>query len=151
MWITFFLPVCVVCVVKVVISFVVIENSTVGNVVVSFVVGEDSNDKDSLVDDADVDSCVDLSVIYYDKLKDVVNRFFSLFQSFFFKFNIQFHIKVEMYYLFLRQKRRQFVLTHLFKNTSRKWYSYQTFTLYDNCTYFSLSVTICRYQSKFYL
>lgn len=116
----FFLPVCVVCVVKVVISFVVIENSTVGNVVVSFVVGEDSNDKDSLVDDADVDSCVDVSVIYYDKLKDVVNRSFSLFQSFFLKFNIQFHIKVEMYYLFLRQKRRQFVLTHLFKNTSRK-------------------------------
>lgn len=112
MWITFFLPVCVVCVVKVVISFVVIENSTVGNVVVSFIVGEDSNDKDSLVDDADVDSCVDVSVIYYDKLKDVVNRSFSLFQSFFFKFNIQFHIKVEMYYLFLRQKRRQFVLTH---------------------------------------
>lgn len=72
----FFLPVCVVCVVKVVISFVVIENSTVGNVVVSFVVGEDSNDKDSLVDDADVDSCVDLSVIYYDKLKDVVSVIF---------------------------------------------------------------------------
>lgn len=109
----FFLPVCVVCVVKVVISFVVIENSTVGNVVVSFVVGEDSNDKDSLVDDADVDSCVDLSVIYYDELKDVVSVIFL-------KFNIQFHIKVEMYYLFLRQKRRQFVLTHLFKNTSRK-------------------------------
>lgn len=116
----FFLPVCVVCVVKVVISFVVIENSTVGNVVVSFVVGEDSNDKDSLVDDADVDSCVDLSVIYYDKLKDVVNRFFFPFSVIVFKFNIQFHIKVEMYYLFLRQKRRQFVLTHLFKNTSRK-------------------------------
>lgn len=76
----FFLPVCVV---KVVISFVVIENSTVGNVVVSFVVGEDSNDKDSLVDDADVDSCVDLSVIYYDKLKDVVNRFFPFFSHFF--------------------------------------------------------------------
>lgn len=95
MWITFFLPVCVVCVVKVVISFVVIENSTVGNVVVSFVVGEDSNDKDSLVDDADVDSCVDLSVIYYDKLKDVVNRFFSLFQSFFLNLIFNFILKLK--------------------------------------------------------
>lgn len=95
MWITFFLPVCVVCVVKVVISFVVIENSTVGNVVISFVVGEDSNDKDSLVDDADVDSCVDLSVIYYDKLKDVVNRFFSLFQSFFLNLIFNFILKLK--------------------------------------------------------
>lgn len=85
MWITgfFYLPVCGSGVDKVVISFVIIENSTVGNVVVSFVVGDDSNDKDSVVYDADVDSCVDVYVIYYDKLKDVVDRSFSLFKSFF--------------------------------------------------------------------
>lgn len=56
---------------------------------------------------------VDVYVIYYDKLKDVVDRSFSLFKSFF-KLIIQFHIKVEMYYLFLIQKRRLFVLTHEF-------------------------------------
>lgn len=80
MWITgfFYLPVCSSGVDKVVISFVIIENSTVGNVVVSFV-GDDSNDKDSVVYDADVD----VNVIYYDKLKDVVDRSFSLFKSFF--------------------------------------------------------------------
>lgn len=79
----FFLPVDGSVVNIVVVSFVVIENST-GNVVVSLVVIGDSNVDDSVVDDADVDGCVDVSLIFVDKLSDVVDRSFSVLSHFFF-------------------------------------------------------------------